>query len=252
MLFMCFIFGIIGYFLIYLAFKASWFSLVLFIAQMPILMVVYWTSIKYLKNKKVSANINKLISITVLTIATFAYIAFIMISIIKFGFSIDYGSTYRTVDWTVGAAYSHEYKLYSDEIPLTCEDLYGPIDYNYYSYKSEIDSSLFLSKSTYRQDSLPAKDSPPEIKYEIIEPQFKFVYRIAKEHLLEIPEWRDNNSFEPIDNKLFNTVEAYQRYYDKTPTGEYILFFENKIIVLDMEKPPTTKQIAIIMEKLGI
>lgn len=252
MLFMCFIFGSLGYFLFYLAFKASWFGLVLSIAQMPILMIVFWTSIKYLKKKKVSANINKLISSTVLIIVSFAYLAFIMVSIIKFGFSIDDGSTYRTIAWPISATYSHEYRLYSDKIPLTCEDLYGPIDYNYYSYEREIDSSFFLSKSAYRQDSLPAKDAPPQIEYEILEPQFEFVYQLAKEYLLEIPEWRDNTSFEPIDNKIFDTVEAYQRYFEDTPTGEYILFFENKIIVLDMEEPPTTKQTSIIIEKLGV
>lgn len=252
MFFMCFIFGIIGYFLFHLSFETSRFGLVLSIAQMPILMIVFWSSIKYLKRKKASATINKLISFTVLIIASFAYLAFIMVSIMKFGFSIDDGSTYRTIAWPINATYSHEYRLYSDEIPLTCEDLYGPIDYNYYSYESEIDSTFFLSKSAYRQDSLPAKDAPPQIEYEILEPQFDFVYRIAKEYLLEIPEWRDNTSFEPIDNKIFDTAEAYQRYYDATPTGEYILFFENRIIVLDMEEPLTTKQTSIIIKKLDV
>lgn len=250
-LFMCFIFGSLGYFLFHLAFKTSWFGLVLSIAQMPILMFVFWSSIKYLKKKKASATINKLISFTVLIIAGFAYIAVIMVLILKFGFNIDDGSTYRTIAWPVGAT-SHEYRLYSDEIPLTCEDLYGSIDYNYYSYESEIDSTFFLSKSAYRQDSLPAKDAPPQIEYEILEPKFDFVYRLAKENLLEIPEWRDNTRFESIDNKIFDTVEAYQRYFMDTPTGEYILFFENKIIILNMEEPPTTKQISIIIDKLGV
>lgn len=251
-LFISFIVGCLGYSLFHLSFKTSWFSLILSIAQMPILMIVFWSSIKYLRKKKASASLNKLISVIVLIIASFAYIAFIMFSIIKFGFSINNGSTYRTMDWPIGSKYSHEYRLYSNEIPLTCEDLYGPIDYNYYSYEKEINSTFFLSKSAYRQDSLPAKDAPPQIEYEILIPQFEFVYRLAKEYLLEIPEWRDNTSFKPIDNKVFDTVEAYQRYYEDTPTGEYILFFNNKIIVLDMEEPLTTKQTSIIIEKLGI
>lgn len=70
--------------------------------------------------------------------------------------------------------------------------------------------------------------------------------------LNQIPQWRENISFESIDNKIFGTVEAYQRYYDDTPTGEYTLFFENKIIELNMEEPPTTKQISIIKEKLRV
>ncbi|WMJ78726.1 MULTISPECIES: DUF2812 domain-containing protein [unclassified Sedimentibacter] len=250
-LFMSFIFGSLGYFLFYLAYETSLFGLFLAIAQMPILMIIFWSSIKYLKKKKASAKLNKVISIVVLTIANFSYLALIMVLIMKFGFSMDDGSAYRTVAWSMGSAYSHEYKLYSDTIPLTCEDLYGPIDYDYYSYKEEIDNTFFLSKSAYEQDSLPAKDAPPEIEYEILEPKFDFVYKLAKEHLLKIPEWRDNTSFESIDNKIFGTVEAYQFYYEYTPTGEYILLFLDKIIVLNMEESPTPEQISIIVEKLN-
>jgi len=111
---------------------------------------------------------------------------------------------------------------------------------------------LFLTKRNYRQDSLPAKDAPPRLEYDILEPQFKFVYHLAKKHLLEIPQWREDISFESIDNEIFGTVEAYQQHYDDTPTGEYILLFENKIIALNMEESPTTKQISIIKEKLRI
>lgn len=251
-IFMVFLFGSLGYLLFYLALKTSRFGLVLSIAQVPILMIVFWSSIKYLRKKKASATVNKLISYTVLILASFAYLALLMAFIMRFGFGISNESNYRTVDWQLSETESHEYRLYSDEIPLTSEDLYGRIDYNYYSYEKETDKTLFLSKSVYRQDSPPAKDAPPRIEYETLEPQFEFVYLLAREHLLEIPEWRDNTTFEPIDNKIFDTVEAYQRYYENTPTGEYILFFGDRIITLNMEEPLTTKQISIVKEKLQI
>lgn len=248
--FMCFILCSSGYILFYLAIKISWFGFVLTIAQIPILMIVFRSSIKYLKKKKASAAKNKVISFAVLIVTDFAYLALLMAFIMQFGFSARDDSNYRTVDWQLTKTESHEFRLYSDEIPLTCEDLYGPIDYEYYSHERETDSTIFLSKSAFRQDSLPAKDGPPRIKYEILEPQFDFVYRLARKELLEIPVWRDNTSFEPLDNKTFGTVEAYQRYYDDTPTGEYTLFFEDSIIILKMEEPLTTKQISIIKEKL--
>lgn len=251
-IFMVFLFGSLGYLLFHLASKTSGFGLVLFIAQVPILMIVFWSSIKYLKKKKASATVNKLISYTVLIIANFAYLALLMAFIMRFGFGISNESNYRTVDWQLSETESYEYRLYSDEIPITSEDLYGPIDYNYYSYERKIDNTFFLSKSAYRQDSPPARDTPPQIEYEILEPQFDFVYRLTKEHLLEIPEWRDNEIFEPIENKIFDTVEAYQRYYENNPTGEYTLFFEDKIIILNMEEPLTTNQTSIIIEKLGV
>lgn len=251
-IFMSFFFAGFAYFLYYLVLKISWFVIFLCIIQLPILLTVFWLSIKYLKKKKASAVINKVISFTVLIIADFAYLAFIVLFTIKFGFNVGAEPDYRTVVWPITATTGHEYKLYRDDIPLTCEALYGDIDYDYYSYEKKIDSTLFLTKRNYRQDSLPAKDAPPRLEYDILEPQFKFVYHLAKKHLLEIPQWRENESFEPIDNKIFGTVEAYQLYYDDTPTGEYTLFFENKMIELNMEEPPTTKQISIIKEKLRV
>jgi len=250
--FMAFIFVSAAYLLFYLALNTSWFGLVLTLAQMPILMIIFWSSIKYLKKKKATAMKNKVISISLLVIADFAYIALLMVFIMRFGFAAGDDSNYRTVDWQLTKTESHEFRLYSDEIPLTCEDLYGSIDYEYYSYESEIDSSIFLSKRAYRQDTLPAKGGPPRIKYEIIDPKFDFVYQLAKDDLLEIPEWRDKDSFKPIDNKIFETLEAYQSYWGDKASGEYTLFFEDKIIVLDMEERLTPKQISIVKEKLQI
>lgn len=237
-------------FLLSLSSQINWLGLLLSISQVPILIVILGSSIKYLKKKKASATINKVISFTVLIIANFSYLTVIMLIILKFGFTIDDASTYRTVAWPIGNTYTHEYKLYSNKIPLTCEDLYGQTDYDYYSYESDFDSTLFLSKRTYRQNSLPEKESPPSIEYEILESQFDFVYQLSKNQLLKIPEWQNNTSYKPIDNNTFGTLEAYQYYYENTPTGEYILFFENKIISLHMKDPLSTKQIEIIKEKV--
>jgi predicted membrane-bound dolichyl-phosphate-mannose-protein mannosyltransferase len=107
--FMCFIFASLAYFLFHLAFKTSWFGLVLSIAQLPILMIVFWSSIKYLKKKKASAKKNKYISIAVLIIANVTYLALLMAFIMQFGFSMGNDSNYRTVDWQLTATENHEY-----------------------------------------------------------------------------------------------------------------------------------------------
>lgn len=251
-IYMVFVFGSLGYLLLYLVFEVGGFGLFLPIAQMPILMIIFWSSIKYFKKKKASATKNKVISFTVLIIANIAYIALLMAVILQFGLGEKDNSDYRTINWQLSKTENHEFRLYSDEIPLTTEDLYGQINYDYYSYEKEINRTLFLSKKVYRQDSLPAKDSPPRIEYDILEPQFDFVYGLTKDHLLEIPEWRDNTIFKAINNNMFETSEAYQRYYEDTSTGEYVLFFKDRIIRLDLEEPLTTKQISIIKEKLKI
>lgn len=241
-----------GYFLLHFAFEVSWFGLLLSIAQMPILMFVFWSSIKYLRKKKASATINKVVSSVVLISANFLYLSVLILLIIHFGFSIDDTAAYRKIAWPVNAAYSHEYKLYSDKIPLTCEDLYGETGYAYYSYERNLNDTFFLSRNLYRQDSLPARDAPPRIEYEILEPKFDFVYQLAREQLLEIPEWRNNTSLETVSNEIFNTVEGYQRYFEGIPTGEYILFYKNRILVLYMQEPPTEEQALVIKEKLSM
>lgn len=251
-IFLCLIFGWLGWFLLYISSRGYWFSLLIGMAQIPILMIAFWSSIKYLKKKKAAAMVNKVVSFTVLILASFAYLTLILVLIIRFDLHTGDESDYRTVTWELSPTESHDYKLFSNDLPLTCEDLYGPIDYEYYSYEKTVNSTIFLTSSTYRQDSLPAKDSPPRLNYEILESKFKFVYKLAREQLLTIPEWRQNRSFKPINNEFFGTIDAYQEYNDERSTGKYILFFADKIITLDMEEPPTFEQIAIIRETLQL
>lgn len=249
-LFLCFIFGNLAFQLLYLASKISGFGILLSIIQMPILLFLFWSSIKYLKKKKTSAMMNKVLSATVLILANIAYIIMMMLFILRSGFQPKDSAEYRTVNWQVTTTTTHDYKLFEDEIPLTCSDLYGEIDYDYYSYEKDIDSTFLLKKSSYRQDSLPAKDAPPEIQYDIYESKLDSIYRIVKNHLLEIPQWQENSSFESIDNEMFGTIEAYQKYYEDTPTGEYILIYTDKILALNLEEPATTEQVNMIKEKL--
>ena len=236
--------------LLFLGSKISFVAIFLCIAQVPIQMYLFKSSIQYLKKKKASAMLNKVISITVLVIVTFAYAIFIMWFLFTYGMLKDTESDYRTVTWQLTEATSHDYKLYSDEIPLTCEDLYGEIDYDYYSYEKELESTFLLKKSAYDQDSLPAKNGPPQLEYEILESEYDFVFQIAKNYLLEIPQWQQNMSYKIIDNDIFSTLEAYQKYYGDDPTGKYILIYHGKVIVLNVEEPPTKLQIDIIKDKL--
>ena len=97
-------------------------------AQVPILMYLFWSSIRYLKKKKASTMLNRVISITVFVIANIAYAILIIWFLLRCGFLKD-TSDYRTVTWQLTETISHDYKRYSYEIPLTCEDLYGEIDY---------------------------------------------------------------------------------------------------------------------------
>lgn len=247
-IFMLCILGCFFWFLLDLASEGSWFILIVGTAQIPLLLFLFSSSINILKKKKTAAMKNRVISFTILILGVFVYLTLITTVIIQFDFLTESNSDYRTVTWSLTPTESHDYRIYSDELPLTCEDLYGSIDYDYYSCQKTVDSTLFLRKSSFRQDSLPAKDSPPELSYEILEPHFDFVYDLAKEQLLTIPQWRNEQSFKLVDNDIFDTVLAYQEYFGDLPTGSYVLFFQDKIITLNMEEAPTHGQIGIIKE----
>lgn len=225
---------------------------VLSIIQLPILVFTFRFSIQFLKKKKQSAMLNRVISYTLLIIASFAYMFFIVIIILRFDIANGKDDNYRTVTLQMTASETRDYKIYNDDIPLKCEDLYGNIDYDYYSYQKDIDNSIFLTRSQYRQDSLPAKNSPPRIEYMIINPKFDFVYDIVVEDLKKTPKWSDIK-IESMDNLIFNTKEAYQFYYDyKEYTGDYLLIYDGIILLLNLEEPATEKQISIIIEKLKL
>lgn len=221
---LAFLFGSLAIVLLHLAVKTSRLVFILTVAKLPILMLVFWSSIKYLKKKKVSAMVNRLVSYAVLMLVNVALFALIMTSIMRFGLGMHHESSYRTVNWQLTETESLAYRLYRDDIPLTSEDLYGQKDYMYYSYEKRTDKTFLLSKSVYSQDSPPAKDSPPWIQYEVLETRFNAIYQLAKDYLLQIPEWQDNMTLEAMDNTIFGTIEAYQGIM-KTLQQENILCF---------------------------
>lgn len=158
---------------------------------------------------------------------------------------------YQSISWPPDAPNAYEYRLYSDSLPLTCEQLYGITDYPYYSYEAKLDDSIFLTRSVYRQDALPAKDSPPRLEYVILEPKLDFVYTLVARELKTQPDWQVA-TLQPLDNSVFGTTEAYQRYYDKDATGSYLLLYPDRLVTIELQEPASAAQIAMIREKLAL
>lgn len=234
--------------------------IVLSIIYVPILALIYSCTIKVIKRRNKSARFNRVVSSVLLIVASFGYIGFVIIIVLGGKIPLDKKENYRTVNLKMTAGYIEEWRIYSEELPLTCEDLYGEIEYDNYSFEKETDSSIFLTRSQYSQLPLPEKNSPPEITYEILEPKFDFVFNIVVDSLKKIPSWSEK-SIEPIENNIFNTVEAYEFYYEndkynsgkeKNYTGEYLLVYQDRIISLKLEQPATEEQVFIIMEKLKL
>lgn len=242
----------ITYMLYHMQIMIKWFGIVLILIQLPILIFVFKSSIKYFKKKKAAARLNFVLSTVILIIVNVVYLGLLTSLIMNSSIIKANNSDYQTVDWKLTASESREYKLYHDDIPLKCEDLYGPIDHDFYSYEEKISNTLLLHLSSYRQDSPPAKDAPQEINYKILEPQYGFVYSIVKGDLLNIDEWRDKSSIEALDDEIFGTIEAYQWYYDGVADKDYVLFFEDVIIELHMDEVMTDEHIVVVKEQLGL
>lgn len=242
--YLIFLFSLVGYMFIHLLTNTAFGIIALSVVQLPLFALVFWGSITLLKRRKFSANANKIISTSLLILTGVLYLGFIFYSIPRFNFSERSNKPYTTVG---------EYRLYSDKIPLTCEDLYGHIDFEYYSYEADEEDTPLLHRSHYSQTRPPMKNSPPELEYSIYEPKFEFVKNIVVSDLTKLNEWSDRK-LKALDNAVFSTEKAYAFYYESPNgmlfSGEYILVFTDKIIHIDAETPFTDEQIEIIKSKL--
>lgn len=242
--YLIFLFLLVGYMFIHLFTNTAFGIIALSLVQLPLFALVFWGSITLLKRRKFSANANKIISTSLLILAGVLYLGFIFYSIPRFSFSERSNKPYTTVG---------EYRLYSDKIPLTCEDLYGHIDFEYYSYEADEENTPLLHRNHYSQTRPPMKNAPPELEYSIYEPKFEFVKNIVVSDLTKLNDWSDRK-LETLDNAVFSTEKAYAFYYESPNgilfSGEYILVFTDKIIHIVAETPFTDEQIEIIKSKL--
>ena len=251
--YLIFLFSLVGYMFLHLLTNTAFGIIALSVVQLPLFALIFWGSITLLKRRKISANANKIISISLLIITGVLYLGFIFYSIPRFSFSERSNKPYTTVDWEVYEGMTREYRLYSDKIPLTCEDLYGHIDFEYYSYEADVEDTPLLHKSHYSQTRPPMKNAPPKLEYSIYKPKFEFVKNIVVSDLTKLEDWSDRK-LETLDNAIFSTEKAYAFYYEeaneKLFSGEYILVFTDKIIQIDAETSFTDEQIEIIKNKL--
>ena len=251
--YLIFLFSLIGYMFIHLLTNTAFGIIAISVVQLPLFALIFWGSITLLKRRKISANANKIISISLLIITGVLYLGFIFYSIPRFSFSERSNKPYTTVDWEVYEGMTREYRLYSDKIPLTCEDLYGHIDFEYYSYEADVEDTPMLHRSHYSQTRPPMKNAPPKLEYSIYKPKFEFVKNIVVSDLTKLEDWSDRK-LETLDNAIFSTEKAYAFYYEdpneKLFSGEYILVFTDKIIQIDAETSFTDEQIEIIKNKL--
>lgn len=253
--YLIFLLSLVGYMFICLLTNTSFGIIALSVAQVPLFALVFWGSITLLKRRKIPARSNRIISISLLTLTSVLYLSFIFYSISQFSFPERSNKQYTTVDWEMYDGMTIEYRLYNDKIPLTCEDLYGHINFEQYSYEADEEDTPMLHRSHYSQTRPPMKNAPPELEYSIYKPNFEFVKKIVVSDLTKLHDWSDRK-LETLDNAIFSTEKAYSFYYEeangKLFSGEYILVYTDKVIRIEVETPFTEEQIEIVKSKLLI
>ena len=224
--------------------------LLLILLHVPLLTIGFSKCIKFMKKRKATAKKNALVSIIFLFVLSFGYLFFVLYLVINFDFDMMHGREYRSKYITYSNDQPREYKIYNDDIPLLCQDLYGAIDYDDYSYELDVDESIFIKVEQYTQDTYPMKNSPAEISYEIYTPKMDFIYDLCVKELTFIDEYR-NVKLREVDG--FNANVAYGFYYDdNTETKRFLLLYDDRIISLQLDSNLEDFQVKIIVDKLDL
>lgn len=150
--------------------------------------------------------------------------------------------------------------VYTDELPLTVEDLLA-IQYDGYIKERRSSESLLLGQFIMRQH--PRFDAEkylemPTLEYTITEVRLPFLYNFCKNSLLN--ERKDEvidgqvvlaDHYEQVDASPWRANEAYRLYWSRGYTDRYLLCYEKRIIEIAFVCEPTSEQMAIVADKLS-
>lgn len=201
----------------------------------------------FLKKRKVSRRKNQAV-----TIAVDVLLAAVLVV------SISYG--------TIILARNGGFSLAADIEPLlTIADLTGEEDPRYI-VRSHVESSVFLKVREFTERSQPGESVRlPELSCKIVDVYLPGVYDFCLRELLhERDDWEgltdDGTVIKPyyvyqeMDPALFGAQAAWQRYAggeNGEPTGDYLLSYPGRLVVLECDWELTAEEMAIAGAKLA-
>ncbi len=219
----------------------------LFIAFVPtfLMLLALFYFFSKIKKGKLSRDQNFAIYILISIVCTIIFIVSIPYIVINFSIDKeDNNGKMVTVNHPDGK--QREIEIFSHDIPLTCEDLYEDAESDYYSYEADYSNTLFMKTSKYLQYAY----WEPHIAYNIYEPKFNTVYNVIHDDLIDISDSIFDVSYTALDNSLFDTKEAYVETYDGEAVGNYVLFYDDMIITLELDDVLTKEQARVVVDKL--
>lgn len=145
--------------------------------------------------------------------------------------------------------------IHLDSLPLKVEDLQN-VDYEYYSYQLQVQSSFLVAQYTASQRALPDKKTTPTLEYEIVDVKWPILYHICLNDYLQPNSWEkerpesERRVYRQIDDKNWQADAVYQIYVQNKPQSKYLICWGNRIVEIQFDEIPTPEQIAIAAEKL--
>ncbi len=157
---------------------------------------------------------------------------------------------------TQNGSSSWDWNVYDDPIPLKVQDLRAT-DYPHYSYEMTERSSPFVSVLEARQTGFPDGLENERLLYTVVRLKQEVWFWPVLDSMLRAEErFRydgEQDTFLLVEAPQWGAEEVYQRHIDGQPQPEYyICYAPDSILQLDLSWEPTTEEIAVIREKLGI
>jgi len=211
-----------------------------------------------MKKLKLSAKLNRNITIILTLVISFGFTGILLISVIS-----------RITSFLPEKvpADTYEYKgltfeVYRDELPLTIAD-FIETDYDGYSYEIRtLDKSVFIEQAEATQRPRWDALAQPSLDYSITTIKTPFLYELCKRALLDDfahnygrPDPEDNMWEEhiEIDATPWGANEAYQLKLGGEMQMRFLLCYDNRIVEIDFEHDweLTSEQMRTVAEKLG-
>jgi len=228
---------------------------ILWLCAVPLITIIGKLVKKHLKNRGVSRNVNRMVSVGSVLMLTFLLLGFMTVSIIRGGLHFPRGKT------VVGTyeLYGRTIEIYNDSLPLEIEEL---ADVNaQWSKEADHQETVLLSSTEYRQYAVPidGKNNVDEceLEYTVTEVTWSFLYDFLKRAVLNSRQDEIHNDYvftdhyEPVSASIWNADDAYQLHWSGSVMNTYLICWGNRIVELKFYWEPTSEQIAIAAEKLG-
>ncbi len=214
----------------------------------------------FLKKKKFSAKVNRIVVFTVIPLITVSALLSITTLVLRYSFGINEREPVEIIDSQLknDTTNMFRFKVYNDDIPLKLEDfteIDSEIKYSYSLY--EDNETLFLRHINASQDVAPGVDTDKEFQYEILEVKVPLVYNTLLNELLKDDSERDET---PLEHKrLYQEVEiaefrankVYQMHKNNEPYLErYVVCYDDMIVYYFFFFDVTKDEIARLSTKL--